>query len=80
MSEIHERVTRCFANVFPDLPSGEIPRASTTSLAAWDSLAHVTLLAAIAEEFGQEFELDEYEALVSYSLIVDHLENKVGNG
>ena len=51
-----------------------------TSLAAWDSLAHMTLLSAIAEEFGQELELDDYEALVSYSLIVDHLENKIGNG
>ena len=52
MNEIHERVTRCFANVFPNLPPNEIARASTTSLAAWDSLAHVTLLSALAEEFG----------------------------
>ena len=80
MNEIHEKVTRCFANVFPSLPSGEIPHASTTSLAAWDSLAHVTLLAAIAEEFGQDFSLDDYQALVSYSLIVDYLETRVGNG
>jgi acyl carrier protein len=80
MSEIHEKLTRCFANVFPNLPRDEIPRASTTSLAAWDSLAHVTLLSAVAEEFGQEFELDDYEALVSYSLIVDHLENRAANG
>jgi acyl carrier protein len=76
MSNIPERVSRCFANVFPDLREEEIPRASTTSLATWDSVAHVTLLSAIAEEFGQSFELEDFEELISYPLIVDHLENK----
>jgi acyl carrier protein len=76
MSDIPERVSRCFANVFPDLREEEISRASMTSLAIWDSVAHVTLLSAIAEEFGQSFELEDFEELVSYPLIVDDLENK----
>jgi acyl carrier protein len=76
MSDIQERVVRCFSNVFPDLPADEIPRASTASLAAWDSVAHVTLLSSIAEEFGQPFEIEDYEELVSYPLIVDHIENQ----
>jgi acyl carrier protein len=75
MNNIQERVTRCFSNVFPDLPEEEIPRASTASLAAWDSVAHVTLLSSIAEEFGLVFELEDYEELISYPLIVDRLEN-----
>lgn len=76
MNDIQKRVIRCFANVFPNLREEEIQRASTSSLAAWDSVAHVTLLSAIAEEFGQTFELEDFEELVSYQLIVDHLENK----
>jgi len=80
VNDIQDRVTHCFSNIFPDLPPDEIPRASTASLAAWDSLAHVTLLSSIAEEFNQEFELEDYEELISYPLIVDHLENKLKNG
>jgi acyl carrier protein len=79
MNRIDERVTRCFSNVFPDLPEREIPKASTASLAAWDSVAHVTLLSSIAEEFGLTFELEDYEELVSWPLIVDCIENRTGN-
>jgi acyl carrier protein len=79
MTDIQKRVASCFSNVFPDLPEAEIPRASTASLAAWDSVAHVTLLSSIGEEFGEQFELEDYEELVSYPLIVDHLESKAQN-
>ena len=79
MNNIQQRVTRCFSNVFPDLSEHEIPRASTTSIAAWDSVAHVTLLSAIAEEFGHTLELEDFEELTSYRLIVDRLENAKQN-
>jgi acyl carrier protein len=79
MNDIQERVTQCFSNVFPDLRVEEIPRASTASLAAWDSVAHITLLSSIAEEFGQSFELEDFEELVSYALIVDRLEEPARN-
>jgi acyl carrier protein len=69
-------VARCFSNVFPGVPQSEISRASTASLAAWDSVAQVTLLSSIAEEFGLDFELEDFEELVSYALIVDYLESK----
>lgn len=77
MNDIKDRVNRCFSNVFPDVPPAEFVRASTASLAAWDSLAQVTLLSSIGEEFGVSFELEDFEELVSYPLIVDYLESKV---
>jgi acyl carrier protein len=80
MNDTKEKVARCFSAVFPDIRPDEIPRASTASLAAWDSVAHVTLLSAIAEEFGLNFELDDFEELVSYALIVDYLESKSAHG
>lgn len=76
MNDIEARVARCFSNVFPNVPESELSRASTSSLAAWDSVAQVTLLSSIAEEFGLDFELENYEELVSYPLIVDYLESK----
>jgi acyl carrier protein len=80
MNDTKQKVARCFSAVFPDIGPDEIPRASTASLAAWDSVAHVTLLSAIAEEFGLNFELDDFEELVSYALIVDYLESKSAHG
>jgi len=74
MTDIESRVTSCFANVFPDLPAEEIPQASQESLAGWDSMAHITLLSAIAEEFQCELDTEFLETLSSYKLIVEFLE------
>ena len=80
MNEIEKRVSICFTNVFPALQPDEIVRASTASLAAWDSVAQVTLLSSVAEEFGLELEMEDYDELVSYALIVNYLESKAANG
>lgn len=80
MTDISQRLNQCFTNVFPGLRSEDIPRASTASLAAWDSIAHVTLLSSIAEEFGLELELEDFDELISYPLIVAYIEEKSGNG
>lgn len=74
MADIPSRVTQCFAMVFPGLAPAEIAQASQESLAAWDSVAHITLLSAVAEEF--QFELDEefLESLTSYNRIVEYVQ------
>lgn len=77
MNDTSQRITRCFENVFPNLRPNEIPRASTASLPAWDSVAHITLLAAIAEEFGVEFAPEDFEELISFPLIVDYVEGRI---
>jgi acyl carrier protein len=74
MNNTRDRVASCFAIVFPDVAPGEIPGASSASLAAWDSVAHITLLASISEEFGVEFSPEDYEELTSFSRIADYLE------
>jgi acyl carrier protein len=79
MTNIKDRVTLCFSNVFPGVRPEEIPGSSTASLAAWDSVAHVTLLSSVAEEFGVDFEVEDYDELVSYGRIVDYLEKKSPN-
>jgi acyl carrier protein len=80
MNNVTERVTVCFANVFPGIQPEEIQRASTASLAAWDSIAHITLLSSLSEEFGVEFAPEDFEELISFLLIVDYLENRVNHG
>ena len=77
MSNIDERVTQCFRNVFPALRPDEIRNASTSSLGAWDSVAQVTLLSSIGEEFGIEPDMDDYDTLISFALIVAYLKQRL---
>ena len=77
MTTTNERLAKCFSNVFPEIRPDEIPRASTASLAAWDSLAHVILLTAVSEEFGCEIDPEDFEHLVSHGLIIEYLEGRI---
>lgn len=79
MSNLQERLVGCFGTVFPDLSPEEIRRASSTSVANWDSLATVTLVAVIEEEFGVAFTPEEYEQVVSFELTRQCLEGKVAD-
>jgi acyl carrier protein len=74
MAETRARLMRCFSAVFPELSAEEIPRASLTSVGSWDSVGTITLLAVIEEEFGIQFEPQDLEHLVSFELILDHLQ------
>jgi len=72
MSELESRLIRCFSSVFPTLRTEEIRAASSQSLESWDSLAAVTLLAVVQQEFNVQIDLlnlrqlDSYEAFQSY--------------
>jgi acyl carrier protein len=76
MDEIEARVLSCFANVLPGLPREQLPRASQASVAEWDSVMHVTLLAALAEEFQFEIDYEAAEELRSFALVLDHVRNR----
>ena len=66
MSDAQEKLIRCFQAVFPDLNHGDVERASVSSVAAWDSVATVRLAAAVEEEFGIQFEVDQIEKMTSF--------------
>ena len=76
-SGVRDRLSRCVATYFMNLSAEEIPRASMGSVAEWDSMASVTLIAMVAEEFGIEIATEDYEKFVSFELILDYLENKM---
>lgn len=77
MTNIPDRISQCFASVFPDLPATGLERASQASLPQWDSMAHVTLLSAISEEFQIELDDDSFVSLTSYLLIADFVESQI---
>jgi len=73
---LEQRLARCFQAVFPELPPEEIPRATPAAVASWDSVAALTLMAAVDEEFGVATGFDEIQDLQSFALLVDYLREK----
>jgi len=73
MAELESRLVNCFATAFPELDPQEIPSVSAGSLASWDSLAAITLISVIEEEFSLSISPDDVAGLVSFELIQDYL-------
>ena len=73
MNDISARLERCFASVFPQLTPEEIQQASTKSVSKWDSLASITLISLVCEEFGVELNMDDFEQFTSFQSLKDYL-------
>lgn len=77
MDEVADRLVRCFSSVFPDLSTEQICEASVDSLPAWDSLAAVTLVAVIQEEFGLQIDLADLPALTSFATVRNYVRERM---
>jgi acyl carrier protein len=73
MPDVDHRLTRCFASVFPGLSPDEIRAASFASVPAWDSLAAVTLVALLEQEFDIQIDIMELPELTSYDAVRRYL-------
>ena len=73
MNDAQARLSRCFLAVFPGLHGEQIASASVQTAEGWDSVASVTLVALIEEEFGIQFGLEAIDHLVSFRAILDYL-------
>jgi acyl carrier protein len=76
MNDIEKRLQTCFSLAMPNLPAEAIARASTSSVAEWDSLATVNLLGLIEEEFKVQIPDADLENFTSFELILDYLQVK----
>ena len=79
-SETEIRLARCFAALFPELSPDEIGRASPASVASWDSLAAINLVAIVEEEFGIEVPADAIDEMGSFVQIVDYVDRARSRG
>jgi acyl carrier protein len=77
MPELDDRLTRCFASVFPALAANQITNASVETVPAWDSLAAVTLIAVLEQEFDIQIDLMEMPELTSYNAVRDYLQRQI---
>jgi acyl carrier protein len=79
MDEVRSRLIKCFETVFPDMPAEQIPNATQTSVANWDSIAAITLLNVIEDEFQITMDLEMAGELDSFSKILDYLKTTAVN-
>jgi len=74
--ETKDRLAKCFELVFPDLPTQDIPVASQVTVAAWDSVAAITLVNVIEDEFRFQMDFDLLPELDSFEKILDYIKNQ----
>jgi acyl carrier protein len=70
------RLIACFRTVFPDVLESEIVSASQSGMAGWDSVATITLMNVVEEEFGVMFDLDRMEEFESFDGIERYLRSE----
>jgi acyl carrier protein len=78
-TETEQILTSCFEAVFPELLQQDIPAASVELLPEWDSLATVTLMSLIEEEFQTTVTADELEMFESYARIRELIIGKLAS-
>jgi len=73
MTDVQTRLAKCFTAVFPNLPQSAVATASVDSVEGWDSLATVTLMSVVEEEFGTTIDPEELAELLSFDAYVRRL-------
>jgi acyl carrier protein len=77
MDNTQARLTNCFLSVFPDLTGDQVPSATSATVHSWDSVAGVTLIAVVEEEFGIPLESDDLSRFSSFQGFLTYLKGNV---
>lgn len=63
MDEIYERLNEVFRDFFDDDEIELTPETTAEDIEDWDSLNHITLMAAVEEEFGIRFTMGQVSGM-----------------
>ena len=74
MTDLLSRLDKCFASVFPNLSPDELRSLSPRTNNVWDSMATVSLIGRIEEDFNIEIPPEKVPNLLSYSEIAGFLD------
>jgi len=74
---MEERVRAIMADIFMMDASSIGDDASMNTIERWDSLAQIDLIAALEEEFGVRFEVEEFELMTSFGEVITTLSAKL---
>jgi hypothetical protein len=73
MDDVREKLAHCFALAFPQMDPGRYFEARAENTKEWDSVAQVTLLTLIGEEFGIDVDFEEFEGATSFEAIANRI-------
>jgi acyl carrier protein len=73
VTQLDDRLVRCFLSAFPTLTQADLQTAVLTRLADLDSLAGVTLVALIDDEFGIDMDLEGLLELGTFQSVRQYL-------
>lgn len=77
-ASISQRLQQCFQAVFPNLKLADIVTASSETVAEWDSVAQVTLISVVEEEFAILLPQEEYGEMLSFEALCTYLQTLLG--
>ena len=77
MDDTEKRLAGCFQVVFPGISEATIPTASQATVPEWDSVAAITMVSVIEDEFGVELDLDDLADLDSFEKIHAYVQKRL---
>jgi acyl carrier protein len=77
MDSTEEKLIKVFETVFPDMPSDRITSATQDSTQNWDSVAAITLMNLIEEEFAIQMDFEDLGELTSFQKILAYVNGKL---
>jgi hypothetical protein len=78
ITDVAARLETCFASVFPSVPARTLRVENRETIEAWDSLAFISLIILIEEEFGVNVKVENIAELTSFSSIMRYLQRELG--
>jgi len=73
MPDAETRLVCCFQAVFPHLSAADIRLASQDTLEQWDSVAAITLVNVVEEEFNTQIDFDRLPDLDTFTKVLEYL-------
>jgi acyl carrier protein len=77
MDNTEEKLIKVFETAFPDLPADRIPLTTQESTPSWDSVAAITLMNLIEEEFAIQMDFEDLGELTSFQKILTYVNGKL---
>jgi len=78
MPDVETRLVGCFLTIFPQLSEADIRNASQEKLEQWDSIAAITLVNVIEEEFNTQIDYDQLSNLNAFAKVLQYLTVDLG--
>ena len=76
MTDLDRQLQALFRAVFDLAPSIPVTQCQQSNTPSWDSMAHVSLVAAIEGEFGLSIDAGDSLTLTSYDAVRQYLESQ----